>query len=278
MKKLNFILTIYFLLSAGYTLSAQITDCNLGEINGDTTYTGTILANYGSVSNALNSNYRMTGAVGEVFIGSYFSQEYQGTAGFYGKFHLPPSEPLVGASEGDLVDRIQIDWEIDALSPSPELGFNIYRDGALIVHVDKDVRKYIDFNVLAGHFYTYEVAGVSQFGEGFKGSTLGFINPNGVVTGQIKTLSGNPVAGAEVTLSPTLGTALAFSGDDMAFVEANSALTSPEWTLSCWLKIGNHDESGTIFDYGLDDNVNWSMTVSGKTGETKFIFISVGTT
>ncbi|MEK7257713.1 MAG: LamG-like jellyroll fold domain-containing protein, partial [Bacteroidota bacterium] len=169
-----------------------------------------------------------------------------------------PGAPAVLASDGDLEDRIQISWSPDPLSPAANNGFNIYRNGSLLATVESNVRSFIDFNVLAGKFYTYEVAGVNTFGEGMKGSALGFLNPNGVVTGQVVSFSQNPVVGALVTLTPTTGTALAFDGtDDMAFAEHQAFFPVNEFTVSAWVKLNGSNDNAGILDFGSSIGKNW---------------------
>ncbi|MCC6461615.1 MAG: T9SS type A sorting domain-containing protein [Saprospiraceae bacterium] len=256
-------------------LQAQNNNANCvdGTVSGSESYSGTVFINYGATTNSFTTKNRTTGSLGESFIGPYLGQTYNGVAGFYSRFLLPPSAPLVYASEGDLKDRIQVNWVLDPLSPSAEQGFNIYRDGAFIDHVEKEVRVYIDFNVQAGQFYNYEVSGVNGFGEGSEGSSLGFLNPNGVITGQVRTFSGNPVLGAGVTLTPTLGNALQFTGDDVAFAEFDSVLLSPKWSVSCWVKIGAGNNNGTLLDFGSNAQKNWWLTTNGT---AKGIRFSVG--
>ncbi|MCB9333274.1 MAG: T9SS type A sorting domain-containing protein [Lewinellaceae bacterium] len=270
-----------FLLSWGWvcmglSLQAQNVNCSGGTSSGPTTYVGSIFRNYGSVTNAINNKYSTTGSLGELFIGAAFGSEYQTAAGFYSRFLLPPSAPLVQATEGDLKDRIEINWVVDALSPSSELGFNIYRDGAFIGKVDKQIRKYVDFNVQAGVFYTYEVAGANPAGEGYRGSTLGFLNPNGVVTGQVKTINGNPVVGAGVTLTPSLGTALACSPDDQSFVEPNPALDAPQWTITCWVKQGENNFASYLLKKVPGQSSGLWMMAAGQNGGAKSLAIGVG--
>lgn len=258
-------------------LRAQVAaNCTDGTVVGSETYSGTVFFNYGGTTNSISSKNRTTGALGESFIGPYLSPTYNGVAGFFSRFLLPPSAPLVYASEGDLEDRIQVNWVIDPLSPSAEGGFNIYRDGAFIGHVDKEIRVYVDFNVQAGKFYNYQITGVNTFGEGSRGSGLGFLNPNGVITGQVKTFNGSPVLDAAITLSPTLGTALAFTGDDLAFAEFQAALHSAAWTVSTWVKIGANNDNASILDFGSPTQKNWWLHTLG-TG-VKGIRFGVGNT
>ncbi len=253
-------------------LHAQNVNCSDGTVTGTETYSGTVFFNYGSITNSISLKNRTTTSVGETFIGDYFGQQFNGVAGFYSRFLLPPTPPQVTATEGDLEDRIQIEWTVDPLSPSPELGFNIYRDNAFIGHVDKEIRIFVDFNVQAGKFYNYQVTGVNSFGEGRRGSGLGFLNPNGIVTGQVKTFNGSPVVDAEITLTPTLGTALEFGGDDMAFAPFDSAFLSPKWSVSCWVKIGagNPAAGGAILDFGSPVNKNWWLTTNGAAKGVRF--------
>lgn len=273
----NLLLTIACLCAAlgSLPLRAQVSaNCTDGTLVGSETYSGTVFFNYGSATNAFTTKNRTTGALGESFIGPYLGQTYNGVAGFYSRFLLPPTEPLVYASEGDLEDRIQVNWVLDPLSPSAEGGFNIYRDGAFLGRVDKEIRVYIDFNVQAGKFYNYQISGVNAFGEGSRGSGLGFLNPNGTITGQVRTLSGNPVADAAITLTPTLGTALNFTGDDMAFAEYSAQFQAPAWSVSCWVKIGSGNSTSSILDFGSTTFKNWWLTTNGTSKGVQF---SVGT-
>jgi hypothetical protein len=227
----------------------------------------TAFFNYGNVSNAYTNKTRTYMTVGQPLIGSYFAQQTKGSFGFWSTFLMPPAAPTVIASEGDLEDRVQVNWSPDPLSPAAT-AFKIYRDGALLASVDGETFSFLDFNVIAGRFYTYEVAGVNSFGEGARGKNLGFLNPNGVVTGQVKSFAGNPVPGTLVTLTPTIGTSGIFGGDDMAFAEYNPAYPRNQFTLSAWVKLGVGNDGAAIFDLGSTISKNWWLhtlpATSGK--------------
>ncbi|MBP6625165.1 MAG: hypothetical protein KA198_08335, partial [Chitinophagaceae bacterium] len=92
-------------------------------------YEGVAIFNYGSKSKIKNQKYQSALAVGQVFIGYMDNSSFNSNVGFYGRYLLPPFALQVKATQGDLLDRIQLSWEIDALGPSPNEGFNIYRDG-----------------------------------------------------------------------------------------------------------------------------------------------------
>lgn len=240
---------------------------NCATASDDDFLTGRAFFNYGSVSNSFNTRNRANVTVGQPVVGTYFGQANKGTYGFWSRFLLPPGSPKVLASEGDQEDRVQIDWYPDPLSPAAT-AYKIYRNGSLLASVDGETFSFLDFNVIAGKFYTYEVSGTNTFGEGSRGKALGFLNPNGVVTGQVKSLGGNPVPGTIVTLTPTTGTAGSFDGDDMAFAEYSPNFPRNQFTLSCWVKLDDGNDNTAIFDLGSSISKNWWLhtlpAASGK--------------
>ncbi|MEY3368393.1 MAG: hypothetical protein RI973_1548, partial [Bacteroidota bacterium] len=223
--------------------------------------------NYGSVTRAFNTKNRVNATLGQPVVGTYFTGGNQGAFGFWARNMLPPAAPIMRATEGDLEDRVQVDWTPDPLSPASN-SFNIYRDGALLASVEGQVFTFVDFNVIAGKFYIYEVAGTNQFGLGSKGKALGFLNPNGVITGQVKSLNGNPVPNAIVTLAPTVGTSVSFNQSGMSFVEYAPLFPRDTFTLSCWVKVGDNNDKTAIFDFGSSLGKNWWLhttpTAAGK--------------
>ena len=229
-------------------------------------YTGDLFLNLGSTANAINSSSRMNITVGQPIIGEAISQARIAAFGFWSRLLIAPATPTVRASEGDLPDRINIFWLPDPLSPEASGGFNIYRDGVLLTTVDSDIRSFVDFNVIAGQFYTYSVSGKNQFGEGARGSALGFLNPNGVVTGQVKSNSNNPVPGVIVTLSPTIGASASFDGTAKIFAEYSSVFPTSQFTLSCWVKIEDGNNNTAIFDFGSHINKNWWLHTLPSSG------------
>lgn len=251
---------------------------NCVQVSSDNVLNGEVFFNYGSVSNARNSVTRSNFTVGQPVVGNdFFGGDYSGALGFWSRFLQPPSAPAVQATEGDLPDRIQVNWSPDPLSPGAS-AFNIYRNGALLATVGGEVTSFIDFNVLAGQFYTYEVAGTSQFGEGYRGSALGFLNPNGVVLGQVTTFSGNPVVGAVVTLTPTLGSAVSFNTLGNAFAEYSTAFPTEEFTVSAWVRLGDGNNRAGILDLGSHLEKNWWLhTLPAAQGKGVAFSIGGGT-
>ncbi len=267
MKNIKHILLAAVLLLAIFQKMAAQSSPNCSTFSDNDYLTGQSFFNHGSVSNAFNSKYRSNQTIGQPVIGTQLGQLKKTTYGFWGRFLLPPAAPIVTCSEGDLEDRVQIEWAPDPLSPSAT-SYKLYRNGFLLAAVDGETFSFLDFNVIAGKFYTYEVTGVNTFGEGVRGVALGFLNPNGVVTGQVKSFAGNPVPGTIVTLTPTLGTSGSFAGDDMAFAEYSTAFPRTQFSLSTWVKLGAGNDNAAIFDLGSTISKNWWLhtlpSASGK--------------
>ncbi len=235
----------------GQLLNAQIT-CGPEAAVDTNGFIGTAFFNYGSQSRAKSQNYRTSVAVGQTFVGFTESLSDNSTVGFYSRFLLPPFALKVSATQGDLLDRIQVSWEIDALGPSPNDGFNIYRDDVFLATVGANIRNYNDFNVIAGHPYIYSVRGLNTYGEGVTSDALGFQVPNGVVTGWVSTLSGSPVPDALVTLTPMQGFSAKFDATDGATTMKGNGLNpflpnpGDDWTMTFWIKTDQASNNASL--------------------------------
>ncbi|MEY3369273.1 MAG: hypothetical protein RI973_2428, partial [Bacteroidota bacterium] len=274
MMKILQILLLATLLVVVASRPADAQSANCTTYSESNYLNGQVFFNYGSVSNSFNTKSRASVTIGQPVVGTYLGQLRKGTYGFWARFLMPPGAPVVTASEGDLEDRVQINWNPDPLSPASS-GYKLYRDGALLATLDGETFSFIDFNVIAGKFYTYEVAGVNVFGLGAKGQSLGFLNPNGVVTGQIKSLNGNPVPDAMVTLTPTVGKSVSFNQNGTTFVEYSPLFPRDVFTLSCWVKIGDNNDKAAIFDFGSSLGKNWWLHTQPQ-GAGKGVVFGVG--
>ena len=234
-------------------IHSQSNDCSPSGKD-SVTYEGTSFFNYSSTSKSKNQKYKMAMALGQVFVGYSENVAYNSNLGFYSRYLLPPFALNVNATQGDLLDRIQLSWEVDGLGPSPNEGFNIYRDGVFLESVGANIRNYNDFNVIAGVAYEYTVRGLNSYGEGVPSYALGFQVPNGVVTGWIRTGNGNPVPNTVVTLMPMQGfsakfdasdQAVAAVGNDSSFIADNS-----DWTMTFWLKTNSATTNAGIISIG----------------------------
>lgn len=238
------------------SLFAQQNDCRPNNEQQVVTQ-GEVVFDYGATTNALDTRRRTRSdiIIGQPVTGRTFGRDNIVEYGFYSRRLLPPTPTVLTATQGELLDRIQLNWEVDPLSPAVTGGFNIYRDGIFLATVGKEISTFNDFNVIAGRPYNYEVRGLNVYGEGVPGKALGFQVPNGTVTGIIQTVSGSPVPNALVTLTPEQGFSARFGATDGAYADTTgTGKTSllPEnnhWSITFWMQTADDsiDAAGTIF-------------------------------
>ncbi len=256
----------------------QDTDCNPDGAGG-TAKKGEVFLNFGSTTNAFASGNVASISVGQQAVGESNNEARLMNLGFWTKLLLPPLAPDVVASMGEYPDRVLISWQFDPLSAEPSEGFIIERDGAYLEKVEPGLGQYIDFNVQAGENYIYSVKGVNSFGIGNAGSSLGFVNPNGIVSGRITTKSGTAVAGVTIKLDPVTGSSLLFDGiSDHVCISHHASMPTTEWTISAYVKFGsavNAANNGKfILDLGsaLDKN----MYIKTLPGNTAGVIVGIG--
>ena len=229
-------------LGLSMPLSAQSPTCGPDGVVDTSSFSGTAFFNFGSSARLTSQKYRTSVAVGQTFVGYMDGLMNNTTVGFYSRYLLAPFSLMATATQGDLLDRIQLSWEIDASGPSPTEGFNIYRDGIFLATVGPNIRNYNDFNVIAGRAYIYTIRGLNVYGEGASSIALGFQVPNGVVTGWVQTANGSAVPDAMVTLMPMQGFSANFGPMDGAFAETDTSgnpfmpATGEDWTMTFWIK------------------------------------------
>jgi len=223
------------------------------------------------------------------------NSSYSSAQGFWSYYLTEPLPPVLTSSDGDYTDMVLLDWYIeDDLTGPPVTGDNsiIYRDGFALETVPIGQTQYLDFNVFPGTNYSYRVEVENELGSSQDGDNTGFLDPNGVVTGQILTASGNAVAGAKVTLVPNLGRSVNFEGNGYIYwydVDSSSNLQfsgfEADYTIETWFRsvtLGSEQtifaavDSGTAGHYILleltaDGKVSW--THSGDGGENSQVTI-----
>lgn len=258
-----------------YAQTIDTTNCNPTE--GLPVASATAQFYFGSTSDAFSNTNRANVTIGQPLVGSSLSQTNNAEFGFWSAFISPPQPPVVLATQGDYPDRVELMWEMDPLSSQASDGFTIVRDGSFLADVDAGIAQFIDFNVQAGEFYEYGVIPKNQFGSGSPGRDIGFVNPNGVVLGKVTTQNGNPVVGAVVTLTPTVGRSMAFDGEGANLcISHHPAIPYDMFTASAWVKLGDGNDRAGIFDLGSDLNRNyWILTTPAGTG--KGVVVGVGT-
>jgi len=204
------------------------------------------------------------------------SADYSMFYGFWSRFVAPPLAPEVTASQGELQDRIQVGWEPDPLGAQATGGFKIFRDGTFLQLVDPGTFSFNDFNVIAGRAYVYTIVGVNDYGDGFPGRSVGFMVPDGVVTGIVETTSGSPVPDALITLSPRQGYSLFLGPMDGAVAPLDSNRSylpydGSDWSVTYWMKTASAQDGDTILELRGYPLVLRALSNSTQTGVRVFL-------
>jgi len=160
------------------------------------------------------------------------------------------------ASQGDYDNRVRLQW-VD--NSSIEERFDIYRDEVFVESVEADVEFYNDYEALPGHTHLYRVNAVDEAQPTLFGHdvAVGWILPDGAITGRITTQSGAPVDGVTVSLDPSPNQSLLFDGQHgSAFVENFPIRPGSPYDISIefWMKSTNTAGSQTVFSYTQADN------------------------
>ncbi|TAK66880.1 MAG: LamG domain-containing protein, partial [Bacteroidetes bacterium] len=199
-------------------------------------------SNSGGTSKISSNNFQISATIGNTFIGSARNPNIQSGSnsielGFWAFMLREPNTPIVYASDGDFPDRIEVRWESlrDPIGP-PVTEQKLYRDGQFLGVFPPTQNAYLDFNVLPGQSYRYEVITINRFGNSPMGTDVGFVNPNGIITGTIQTSASVPVPDVEVVLTPTISYSVQFNGDGDRIVLADSAINNlRQGTIEFWV-------------------------------------------
>ncbi|MFH1568615.1 MAG: LamG-like jellyroll fold domain-containing protein [Gemmatimonadota bacterium] len=209
-----------------------------------------VIAFGGTVAQNDQQSFSSVLTVGQPFAGAMArAGGYQTDLGVWALFLKEPDPPGVAASAGDYPDRVQVGWRYDALSPPARrdslvqvykvLDQGTAQERRLLLYSDTTYADtaFEDGSVKPGKLYAYEATVANAFGRGAAGVGVGFVNPNGVISGNVTTPAGNPVYGVEVSLTPTMGSALAFDGiSDVVEVPRLYATEAPvSFTAEWWL-------------------------------------------
>ena len=187
-------------------------------------------------------------SVGQPFIGgtSEISVSNSVGLGFFSYNIREPIPPTMRASDGDFQESVLVEWDIIDSYTGPPITSNevvLYRNGYALTTVPLEQTEYMDFNVFAGSNYEYEAVVTNERGSSYNGGDFGFLSPNGIVTGQVSTTSGNPVENTVITLTPNLGLSAKFNGDGYIFwydneIDANRQFSGFEedYSIEMWFR------------------------------------------
>ncbi|MCF8412881.1 MAG: LamG domain-containing protein, partial [Melioribacteraceae bacterium] len=213
-----------------------------GAVLAQTSSPRTVVFASGSRPSMISDNAEMTAIIGQTFVGEIkvpISRNRSSSVGFWGILKMPPLSPILFASDGDHPDRVELTWQFDPLSPPPDDGYKVFRRNSLLGTISKDLDAFQDFQVTPGRLYEYQLLGVNEYGDGGKGEDIGFVNPNGVITGNVKTENGSPGTNVEIYLDPITGKSLSFNGnssEDYDYLEIPNSLSTPNFTIEFWIK------------------------------------------
>lgn len=246
------------LCAAITTLLAQSATTCLPPAASD--FQGSVYLNYGFSNNSFSTQYRVSGTVGQPLVETGLSTTNITVTGFWSQFLVPPLPPSASASQGDYLDRIQVNWQPNPLGAAPTGGYKLFRDGVYQALLDPNTFNYNDYNVIAGKAYKYAVKGVNDYGDGCATEAIGFQVPNGTVTGWVSTPNGNAVNDVLVSLMPLQGYSLVFDTAAAGTIGGAVAVDttsgnklfplngSQDYTLTFWIK-NKGNFSGTIMEF-----------------------------
>jgi len=205
--------------------------------------------------------------IGESVVGtvSMESGHLQSSLGQFSFYLKRPSAIRVQPSAGDYPDRITVTWGQDVLDPPALNGYRIHRDGEYLSPARFGEEYYSDSNVYPGQVYEYSIIGRNSYGWGPAGVNTGFVNPNGRITGHIKTKThGNPVPNVEVSLSPYIGSSLLFSGSG-DHVELRDLSEEGDGTLEMWFRAAEAGSVNGLFLNGRDNQRSIELSIEDNT-------------
>ncbi|MBL7047880.1 MAG: LamG domain-containing protein, partial [Candidatus Marinimicrobia bacterium] len=174
---------------------------------------------------SINNQYSTFMTVGQPFIVHNESIPtnyaiHSTVTGFWSHYMNEPRPPLVSASDGDFQDIVLVKWVVEDDRTGPPVTGNtvtLYRNGYVLTQLPVEQTEFQDLYVFPGEYYTYGVTSSNTMGTSHTQNDIGFLNPNGVITGYISTPTGAPMLDAKVLLTPNLGQSAEFNGDGYIF-------------------------------------------------------------
>lgn len=284
----RFLGVVAALCAAITTLLAQSATTCLPPAAND--YQGSVYLNYGFANNSFSTQYRVSGTVGQPLVETGLSAANVSATGYWSQFLVPPLSPSASASQGDYLDRIQVNWQPNPLGAAPTGGYKLFRDGVYQALLDPNTFNYNDYNVIAGKAYRYSVKGVNEYGDGCATEAVGFQVPNGTVTGWVSTQNANAVNDVLVSLTPLQGYSLVFDaaagtgtvGGAVAVDTTSGKKFFPltgtqDYTITFWIK-NKGNFSGTVMEFdgypleikGYGDGIQ--VYLNGAAATNKVVF------
>ncbi|MBC8479341.1 MAG: LamG domain-containing protein, partial [FCB group bacterium] len=222
----------------------------------------TVINNVMVTGSMSNNHYSTFMTVGQAFIDTspnYSATNYSvnsNATGLWSTYLKEPRPPLVWASDGDFQDMVLVEWQVEDDRTGPPVSgemVTLYRNGYVLTQLPVAQTQYQDFNVFAGEYYDYGVTSSNDMGTSYTQDDIGFLNPNGVITGHVETRGGNPMLDTKVLLTPNLGRSAMFDGQSyIYFFDQNTSANKQfsglmgDYTIETWFR-SIVSEQQTIF-------------------------------
>jgi hypothetical protein len=149
------------------------------------------------------------------------------------------------ASDGnnDYPGYVRLEWDFNPDYNIPINGFKIFRNGILYETLSNEILVYSDYNVTPGTIYSYMIQ--TYYNTEWNNSVAdeGYIKPNGIISGNVKSANNNPVMGVQVSITPSTGYCLHLSSASSASVSIPDpgANLNSNFTLELWVNTTNQD-------------------------------------
>ncbi|MBW6513256.1 MAG: Ig-like domain-containing protein [Candidatus Syntrophosphaera sp.] len=153
---------------------------------------------------------------------------------------LDPTDFSATDGNNDYPGHVYLSWSYSS-AYLPNDGFQIYRDGSLLVTLYPHITSYADYSAIPGQQHAYTVLAYAGGETSNPISDTGYIKPNGIITGKVETPNNNPVAGVLISLDPSEGHCLEFGPGSYFQVEVPNADLSAAFTLEAWFKTASAD-------------------------------------
>lgn len=230
----------------------------------------------GQMEGKLHNMLVSVGQPATLNLSSNFSKNSIAT-GFWSHYLMEPAAPIVRASDGDFQDIIVVEWDIEGDRTGPPVTSQeaiLYRNKYVLTTLPIQQTQFQDLNVFPGMTYNYGVVVSNQLGKSHPDNDIGFLNPNGMITGHVETPSGNPVVKTKVLLKPNLGRCAKFDGDGYIYwfdgdINTNRQFHGLEssYTIETWFRSIILKEQmlfAAVDSASTDHFLTLSLTTAGK--------------
>jgi hypothetical protein len=166
-----------------------------------------------------------TSSSGRIDMGAY---EYQG--------YLCPGN--FNASDGSNLypGYVHLSWTFNPNYNPAISGFRVLRNGTILATTNNQTYTYLDYTALGGTIYVYQIEAFNQTATTLSTEDTGYIKPNGVISGQVKTSNDNPVMGVKISLAPSVGRCIQFAYNSSISFANPEVEMNQDFTLEMWVK------------------------------------------